>query len=198
MSTVVFDEIVLASTSPARRALMDALGLPYTAEAPGVDEVVPPGTPPQHAVALLAERKARAVYARKPRALIIGADQLASLHGSMLGKPADAKAARAQLASLRGRTHELFTGVCVIANGFVVTEVDTARLTVWPVSDEELDGYVATNEWEGCAGSYRIEGRGQALFERIDGDRTAIQGLPMQRVTRILREAGVTFFQGAR
>ncbi|MFT3712689.1 MAG: Maf family protein [Archangium sp.] len=194
MSTVIFDELILASTSPARRSLMDALGLPYTVEAPGVDEIVPPGTPPQHAVALLAERKARAVYARKPRALIIGSDQLASLHGSTLGKPADAKAARAQLASLRGRTHELFTGVCVIANGFVVTEVDTARMTVWPLSDDELDGYVRTGEWEGCAGSYRIEGRGQAIFERIDGDRTAIQGLPMQRVTRILREAGVTFF----
>lgn len=194
MSAPVFDEVVLASTSPMRKALMDALGIPYVVEAPGVDEIVPPGTPPQHAVALLAERKARAVYARKPKALIIGSDQLASLHGNTLGKPEDAKAARAQLSSLRGRTHELFTGVCVIANGFVVTEVDTARLTVWPLSDAELDGYIRTNEWQGCAGSYRIEGRGQALFERIDGDRTAIQGLPMQRVTRILREAGVTFF----
>jgi septum formation protein len=193
-SSVPFDELVLASTSQARRALMDALGLPYAVLAPGVEEEVPAGTPPQHAVALLAERKARAVYAKKPSALIIGADQLASLHGQALGKPADAAAARAQLTSLRGRTHELFTGVCVIANGFVVTEVDTARLTVWPLSDAELDGYVATGEWQGCAGSYRIEGRGQALFERIDGDRTAIQGLPMQRVTRILREAGVTFF----
>ena len=194
MTAPVFEEVVLASTSTMRKALMDALGIPYVVEAPGVDEVVPTGTPPQHAVALLAERKARAVYARKPKALIIGSDQLASLHGSTLGKPEDAKAARAQLASLRGRTHELFTGVCVIANGFVVTEVDTARLTVWPLSDAELDGYIRTNEWQGCAGSYRVEGRGQALFERIDGDRTASQGLPMQRVVRILREAGVTFF----
>jgi septum formation protein len=173
---------------------MNGLGLPYVVEAPGVDEVVPPGTPPHHAVALLAERKARAVFSKKPRGLIIGSDQLGSINGRALGKAANAAEAREQLASLRGKTHELFTGVCVIANGFVVTEVDVARLTVWPLTDAELDGYVATGEWEGCAGSYRIEGRGQALFSRIDGDRTAIQGLPMQRVTRILREAGVEFF----
>lgn len=194
MTSVVYDQLILASTSSARRALMDGLGLPYVVEAPGVDEVVPAGTPPQHAVALLAERKARAVFSKKPRGLIIGSDQLGSINGQPLGKAATAAEARAQLASLRGRTHELFTGVCVIANGFVVTEVDVARLTVWPLTDAELDGYVATGEWQGCAGSYRIEGRGQALFSRIDGDRTAIQGLPMQRVTRILREAGVEFF----
>lgn len=194
MTSVVYDQLILASTSSARRALMNGLGLPYVVEAPGVDEVVPPGTPPQHAVALLAERKARAVFSKKPRGLIIGSDQLGSINGKALGKAANAAEAREQLASLRGKTHELFTGVCVIANGFVVTEVDVARLTVWPLTDAELDGYVATGEWEGCAGSYRIEGRGQALFSRIDGDRTAIQGLPMQRVTRILREAGVEFF----
>lgn len=194
MTSVVYDQLILASTSSARRALMNGLGMPYVVEAPGVDEVVPPGTPPHHAVALLAERKARAVFSKKPRGLIIGSDQLGSINGRALGKAANAAEAREQLASLRGKTHELFTGVCVIANGFVVTEVDVARLTVWPLTDAELDGYVATGEWEGCAGSYRIEGRGQALFSRIDGDRTAIQGLPMQRVTRILREAGVEFF----
>jgi septum formation protein len=194
VTPVVYEQLILASTSSARRALMNGLGLPYVVEAPGVDEVVPPGTPPHHAVALLAERKARAVFSKKPRGLIIGSDQLGSINGRALGKAANAAEAREQLASLRGKTHELFTGVCVIANGFVVTEVDVARLTVWPLTDAELDGYVATGEWEGCAGSYRIEGRGQALFSRIDGDRTAIQGLPMQRVTRILREAGVEFF----
>ena len=194
MTSVVYDQLILASTSSARRALMNGLGLPYVVEAPGVDEVVPPGTPPHHAVALLAERKARAVFSKKPRGLIIGSDQLVYINGRALGKAANAAEAREQLATLRGKTHELFTGVCVIANGFVVTEVDVARLTVWPLTDAELDGYVATGEWEGCAGSYRIEGRGQALFSRIDGDRTAIQGLPMQRVTRILREAGVEFF----
>lgn len=189
-----FEELLLASTSSARRALMDGLGLPYRAVPPEVDEVVAPGTPPHHAVALLAERKARAVYSRFPRSLIIGSDQLVAFQGQSLGKPADATAARAQLGALRGRTHEICTGVCVVGPGFVVTEVDVARLTVLPLTDAELDGYVATGEWQGCAGGYRVEARGQALFQRIEGDRAAIQGLPMQRLTRILREAGVQFF----
>jgi septum formation protein len=159
-----------------------------------VDEVVPEGTPPQHAVALLAERKARTVASAHPTALVIGADQLVSFQGQALGKPPDAKAAAAQLRSMRGRAHDIVTGVCVVGPGFLVTEVDVARLTVLPLTDAEVEAYVATGEWQGCAGGYRIEGRGQALFSRIEGDRSAIQGLPMQRVVRLLREAGVNFF----
>ena len=194
MSLGPFEELILASTSSGRKALMDGLGLPFRVVAPEVGEDVVEGTPPQHAVAMLAERKARAVYSRFPRALVIGSDQLVSLLGQTLGKPEDAKAARAQLGSLRGKMHEIFTGLCVVGAGFVVTEVDTAKLTVLPLSDEELDGYVATNEWQGCAGGYRVEARGQGIFQRIEGDRAAIQGLPMQRLTRMLREAGVKFF----
>jgi septum formation protein len=190
----LYDELILASTSSARRALMDGLGLPYRALAPGVDEAVAEGTPVLHAVAQLAERKARAVASRHPRCLVIGADQLVSLDGKALGKPADADAALAQLSSMAGRAHEILTGVCVLGPGYLVTEVDVARLHVRALSDDGLRGYVATGEWQGCAGGYRVEGRGQALFARIEGDRTSIQGLPMQRVVRLLREAGVRFF----
>lgn len=190
----LYSELLLASTSPARRALMDGLGLSYRAVAPEVDEEVPPGTPAAVAVALLAERKARAVLARHQGALVIGADQLVSLDGRALGKPADAAAATRQLEALRGRTHDIFTALCVVGPGFLENEVDAARLTVLPLSDDEVAGYVATGEWQGCAGGYRVEGRGQAIFARIDGDRSAIQGLPMQRVVRLLREAGVRFF----
>jgi septum formation protein len=187
-------ELVLASTSPARRALLDTLGLPYRVEAPGVDEEVAEGTPPVQAVALLAERKARAVLARNPGALVVGADQLVSLQGRTLGKPPDEAAARQQLGALRGRTHDIFTGVCVVGPAFLVSEVDVARLTVLPLTDAEVEASLAWGEWRGCAGGYRVEGRGQALFSHIEGDRTAIQGLPMQRVVRALREAGVRFF----
>jgi septum formation protein len=190
----IYSELILASTSPARRALMEGLAVPYRAQSPDVDEVVPEGTPPQHAVALLAERKARTVASAHPTALVIGADQLVSFQGQALGKPPDAKAAAAQLRSMRGRAHDIVTGVCVVGPGFLVTEVDVARLTVLPLTDAEVEAYVATGEWQGCAGGYRIEGRGQALFSRIEGDRSAIQGLPMQRVVRLLREAGVNFF----
>ena len=189
-----YSELLLASTSPARRALMDGLGLPYRAVAPEVEEEVAPGTLPHHAVALLAERKARAVAARHPLALVIGADQLVAFEGRALGKPPDEAAARRQLLSLRGATHDILTGLCVVGPGFLSNEVDAARLTVLPLSDEEVEGYLALGEWRGCAGAYRVEGRGQALFARLEGDRTAIQGLPMQRVVRSLREAGVAFF----
>lgn len=190
----LYTELVLASTSPARRALLDGLGLPWRAVSPGVDEAVPGALTVQQQVALLAERKARAVLAQAPQALVIGADQLASLDGQPLGKPADEAAARAQLESLRGRSHRLYTAVCVAGPGFLGSEVDVATLTVGPLSDAEVAGYVATGEWQGCAGAYRIEGRGQALFTRIEGDRTAIQGLPMPRLVQLLREAGVRFF----
>jgi septum formation protein len=189
-----FSELVLASTSPARQALMTGLGLPYRAEAPGVDEVVAPGTPAQQAVAILAERKARAVAKRSPLALVIGADQLGSIDGDHLGKPNDEADALRALQRLAGRTHSLFTAVTVVGPGFLVTEVDAARLTMAPIAEGELRSYLATGEWQGCAGAYRIEGRGQALFSQVDGDRTAIQGLPMARVVRLLREAGVPFF----
>ena len=191
---MAFSEVLLASTSSARRALMDALGVAYRAVAPGVDEDVPAGTTVEDTVTHLAERKARAVAARFPDALIIGSDQLVSRDGVALGKPPDAEAAFQQLASLRGRAHSILTGLCVIGPGFHHVELDVAQLTIAPLSDEALRGYVATGEWQGCAGGYRVEARGQALFDRIDGDRAAIQGLPMQRVVRLLREAGVTFF----
>lgn len=187
-------ELILASTSSARRALVTSLGLSFSAVAPKVDENVPSSVSVEQTVLQLAEKKARAVLERFPNALVIGSDQLVSLDGRALGKPADATAARAQLASLRGRTHEILTAVCVVSRDFFALEVDVAKLSVWMLSDAELDAYVATNEWEGCAGGYRIEARGQALFERIDGDRTSIQGLPMLRLTRMLRGAGVKLF----
>jgi septum formation protein len=186
-------EILLASTSPARRALMDALRLPYRAVAPGVDEMVTRQTRVHDAVAMLARRKAEAVRAQSPGALVIGADQLVDLDGRKVEKPADLAAARAQLRSLLGRTHEILTGVCLLWPGGALEEVDVARVSFYAVADDELERYLATDEWRGCAGGYRIEGAGQALVERLEGDRTSVQGLPMIRLVGMLRKAGVTF-----
>ena len=189
-----YSELILASTSPARKALLQSLGIPFRAEASGVDEKVAGDRTPEQAVGILAERKARAVWTRNPQALVIGSDQLVNLDGRALGKADDAIAAHAQLAALAGRPHEILTAVCLVGPGFLSTEVQTAKLTLWPLGPQELDGYVATGEWEGCAGSYRVEGQGQALFKDIQGDRTGIQGLPMTLLVRLLREAGVSFF----
>lgn len=194
MSLSGYSELLLASTSPAREALLRALGTPFRVVPPEVDEHISAETPPAHAVAILAERKARAVLQRHPSALVIGADQLVALNGQVMGKSADEAGARRQLRALRGKTHEVLTGLCVLGEHFLVNEVDSARMTVLPLSDAEVDGYLQTGEWRGCAGGYRVEGIGQTLFTRIEGDRTAIQGLPMPRLVRALREAGVRFF----
>jgi septum formation protein len=187
-------ELILASTSTFRRALMDSLGLPYRAEAPGVDEVVPTDMPPKIAVAHLAERKARAVAARFPEALVIGSDQLAIAGGRALGKPPDRDTARAQLKLLLARTHEIATGLCLVGPNVFESHVEVARITFHELPDEELERYLDLEEWRGCAGGYRVEAAGQALFASLEGDRTGVQGLPMVLLVRLLRKAGVTFF----
>jgi len=189
--------LILASTSSARRALMDALGVPYQVVAPGVDEAVPEGTSALGAVAILSERKARAVCEREPDALVIGSDQLVTIDGQVLGKPESREAARSQLSLLRGRTHEIVTGVSVMGPGFEEHVVDVVRMTVYPLGPDELERYLDLEEWRGCAGSYRVEAAGQALFERIEGDRTSVQGLPMLEVVRLLRRAQLRFFTPA-
>jgi septum formation protein len=188
--------LLLASTSQARQRLLAALGLPFQTVAPGVDESLSVGTPVELAVRSLAQRKARAVAALHPEALVLGADQLGEMEGLLLGKPATRDAARAQLRALAGRSHRLLTAVCLAGGGREETAVEEARLTLFPLSDAELEGYLDTGEWEGCAGGYRVEGRGQALFERIEGDRTCIEGLPMQVVVRLLRSRGVPLLAG--
>lgn len=183
--------LVLASTSPARRALLASLGLPFVAVAPGVDESFVEGMEVEDVVRTLAERKARAVAKVYPTALVLGADQLAEVGGRLLGKPQSRGEARAQLLSLSGTSHRLLTAVTLLGDGQEETVVDEARLTLFALSEAEVEAYLDTKEWEGCAGGYRVEGRGQALMERIEGDRTSIQGLPMQVVVRLLRGRGV-------
>ena len=183
-------DFILASTSPARRALLDALGLRYRAERPEVDEDVPVETSVEDAVRMLALRKARAVAARHPGALVLGADQLGEVDGRPLGKPADRDAAREQVRALLGRTHRLITAVALVQGGQESLEVDEVRLGFHPVEAEALERYLDTGEWQGCAGGYRIEGRGQALVATLDGDRASVMGLPMLRVVRLLRERG--------
>jgi septum formation protein len=188
-------DIILASTSEARRSLMDSLGVRYRAIAPGVSEAVGDGMPVREAVAMLARKKAEAVRARFPDALVIGADQLVDVDGLRLEKPSDRDEARRQLERLVGRTHEISTGLCVLAPGFDAAEVDTARPTFRGIDSAELERYLDLEEWRGCAGGYRIEAAGQALIEWLEGDRTSVQGLPMIPLVRMLRDAGVVFFQ---
>ncbi len=186
--------LILASTSAARRALMDSLGLPYRAVAPGVSEQLPGDVDASTAVLRLAHLKAAAVFQREPGSLVIGADQLVELEGAVHGKAADRTEAKSQLQRLSGRTHRIHTGVCLLGPGIDERAEEITHLTMYPLEATEIERYLDCGEWLGCAGSYRIEGQGQALFSRIEGDRSNVQGLPMVLLVRLLRRAGVAFF----
>ena len=190
--------VTLASTSSARRALLNAAGVDFTAQSPGVDEeaakasLAGEGLTPRDVADALAELKAMKV-SRRQAGLVIGADQTLDLDGELVDKAPDMAAVRARLLSLRGRRHKLHSAVVVAQDGNLIwREVSTATLTMRAFSDEFLDRYVAA-EGEAllhCVGGYRLEGLGAQLFERIDGDYFAILGLPLLGLLDLLRRHG--------
>ncbi len=187
-------ELLLASTSIYRRALLARLCVPFTTQAPGVDEaaVKAGGKGPLAVVTELARQKARAVAAQHPFAIVIGSDQAAAVDGEILDKPGDVVRAAAQLRRLAGRAHELLTAVAIEHPAGVVEFVDTTRLHMRALSQAEIDRYLAAEAPFDCAGSYKIEGLGISLFERIDSqDQTAIIGLPLLRLGCELRRLGL-------
>jgi len=188
--------LVLASTSGYRRALLERLGLPFAAVAPRCDEdlLKAAGLPAEQLVAQLSRLKAESVAADHPDALILGSDQAAELDGEILGKPGTEERACAQLQRLQGREHRLLTGLCLLdaATGHRAEALDIHRLRLRPLTPEQIARYVAKDQPLDCAGSYKIEGPGIALFDSIHGrDFTAIIGLPLTRTVALLAKFGV-------
>ena len=186
-------DLILASTSPHRRALLERLGHPFRSEPPGVEESGPEweSLDPRERAESLAVAKAEAVASRFPGAVVIGGDQVASLDGAVLGKPGTAEVAREQLARLSGRSHRLFTAIALHVRGRMPVHVDITTLTMRPLDPGEIARYVEADSPLDCAGSYRIESLGIALFESIESaDQTAIVGMPLIALARMLREAG--------
>lgn len=188
-------EVVLASTSPYRRQLLERLRLPFTCVAPHIDEskVKASIADPERLATELARQKALAVGKLHPGALVIGSDQVATLDGAVLDKPGTAARAAEQLHRLAGREHRLVTAVAIAHAGGVVEFVDVTRLCMRVLSAAEIERYVAQDQPFDCAGSYRIEGLGIALFAGIScEDQTAIIGLPLLRLCAELRQLGLT------
>ncbi len=186
-------ELILASTSPYRRELLARLRLPFRCVAPGVDEglIAAEGHAPLALAERLAWAKAEAVAAREPGAVVLGSDQLVAFEGRVLGKPGTAERAVEQLLAMSGREHQLITAVAVADGSGIAVETVVARLTLRPVGREEAERYVAADRPVDCAGSYKIESLGIALFDRIEAaDQTAIVGLPLLTVCRMLRARG--------
>ena len=188
--------LVLASTSRFRRALLESAGLPFTCVAPDVDESAPRGAAPRSLARTLALKKAQAVSARFPSALVIGSDQAVDLAGKLLRKPRSRAEARRQLTAMAGRSHLLHTAVALARGEPKLSRVQTesVRLTFRELSRSEIESYLDTGEWEGCAGGYRIEGEGIKLVRAVRGDYHAIVGLPMLRLLRMLEDAGFPLF----
>ena len=186
--------LVLASTSRYRRALLERLGLPFAVAAPDVDETALPGETPAETALRLAEAKARAVASRFPDALVIGSDQVADCDGRPVGKPGDRGRAVEQLRTLSGRTVVFHTGVAVIdtATGRCRAVLVDVISTFRALGDAEIAAYLDREQPFDCAGSVKSEGLGIALFERIESDDpTALIGLPLIALSRLLRDEGV-------
>jgi septum formation protein len=184
----------LASTSRYRRELLERLGVAFRCEAPEVDETGQQGEPPAALGRRLALAKARAVAERHPEAIVIGSDQVCALDDIVLGKPGDAVTARAQLAAESGRSVVFHTAVAVVGlqAGFWRQHVDETRCVFRTLGADEIAAYVAAERPYDCAGSFRVESRGIALFERIESaDPTALIGLPLIWVAAALRAAHV-------
>jgi septum formation protein len=184
--------LVLASTSPYRRDLLQRLGLAFEAVAPRCDEeaLKDPSLPPRLLAQLLAREKALSVH--ESDAFVLGSDQLVEIDGEVLGKPKSRERAVAQLARLAGRVHRLVTAFALVTpDGGIDEHVDVHTLHMRALSRAELERYVAADLPLDCAGSYKIERGGIALFERIEGaDFTAITGLPLVALTTLLRRHG--------
>jgi len=186
-------ELILASTSPYRRALLERLGVPFHCVAPSVDEEAfkDAGMPPRALAARLARLKAESVAEAEPGAVVVGSDQLVAFEGRVFGKPGDADRAVEQLVTLAGRSHELITSVSVVHPWGAFDHTDVTTLWMRPLTRNEIERYVAADRPFDCAGSYKLEERGIVLFEKIaSDDHSAITGLPLIALTTILRGLG--------
>lgn len=181
--------LVLASTSPFRRSLLERLRIPFITASPEADETRRPGEPPRNLVVRLAEAKASAVAATHPDALIIGSDQVACIDEMVLGKPGSRERAIDQLTRASGREVVFYTGLCLLnaATGRAQTCCEPFRVHFRPLSGDRIEGYLDLERPFNCAGSFKSEGLGIALFERLEGeDPTALVGMPMIRLIAML------------
>ena len=192
-------QLILASSSPYRRALLERLQLPFTVCVPGIDETPRHDETPAQTALRLAQEKARAVARSAPDALIIGSDQVATLDGLQIGKPGHHAAALAQLQLMRGRDVEFHTALCLLdsASGALQSADVITHVTFRDLPDAELDAYLRTEQPYDVAGSAKSETLGIALLASMrSDDPTALVGLPLITLTGMLRHAGVTLFPG--
>ena len=184
--------LILASQSPRRRDLLTMLGLDFTIITADIDETMDPALSVEDAVADVCRRKAAAVGADHPDDLILAADTIVVVDGRVLGKPRDAAHAKEMLRLLSGRTHLVLTAFCLWQKGDCQTHVEQSEIRFKPLSDGEIDAYVATGSPLDKAGAYGIQEQAAVFVEAITGDYYNVMGLPLCAVVKGLRRRGVT------
>lgn len=184
---------MLASGSPRRSELLAKLGVGFQVRSAEIDETPRLGESPEGLLRRLAEEKARSVWASLDQpAVVLGADTIVVLDGEILGKPTDADDARAMLRRLSGQTHEASTGVAVVGlDGVAAIELSKTIVTMHPISESDIDWYLATGEPFDKAGSYALQGHGGLFVSKIDGNMAAVVGLPLDITRRLLANAGI-------
>lgn len=185
--------LILASSSPYRRSLLERLRLPFDVQAPDADETALLAETSAELARRLALAKATAVASSNPDAVVIGSDQVPSLDGVSLGKPGSPKAAFEQLSACSGHRVDFYTGLAVIAPGRdALVTCETTSVYFRELTAAEIRRYLELDEPFDCAGSFKWESLGIALFERLEGeDPTALEGLPLIALCRMLREVGL-------
>ncbi len=184
-------KLLLASSSPYRRQLLSRLHIPFDWQAPDVDEQALAGEKPQALALRLSSRKAQALSVDHGEHLIIGSDQVASWRGQSINKPGDYSNAFKQLQALSGQRVDFYTGLCVLNSitGRSIADTVTTEVVFRQLSDNDIDKYLRCEQPYDCAGSFKAEGLGISLFERISSDdNTAIIGLPLIRLRKMLEE----------
>ena len=178
--------LLLASTSPQRRAILAQLGLTFEVVAPRYEERDDGALSPPKLVRTHAVGKARSVVADAGDRLILGVDTAVVLDGHVLGKPGDEAEAGSMLSLLGGRRHVVVSGVCLLAPGLEVVEHEETGVVFRPLTAEAVEAYVRAGEWQGRAGGYAIQGLGASLVERVEGDYFNVVGLPAALLVRVL------------
>ena len=184
-------KLILASGSPRRKELLEKLQIPFEVIVSDCDETLSAETPAEEAAEQLAVRKAAAIAAMHPEAVVIGADTTVILDGEILGKPRDEADCKRMLHALSGRMHKVVTGVGIFWDGHSASFSDETSVQFYPLSDAEIDAYAGSEEPYDKAGAYGIQGQGALLVAGIHGDYYNVMGLPVARLARQLRDFGL-------
>ncbi len=183
--------LILASQSPRRRDLLSMLGLEFTVVTADIDETMDETLSVEEAVAEVCQRKAEAVAQLHPHDTIISADTIVVVDGKVLGKPRNEDHAREMLRSLSGRSHRVMTAFCIWQKGEAMTHVEITNLRFKPLSNEEINAYVATGSPMDKAGAYGIQDQASIFVEALEGDYYNVMGLPVCALVKALRTSGI-------